>query len=156
MRLHSIVAAALVLGSPCALAASPTQVFSSIEFVEPNGSAVGQGLVISELGSFWSVGHENGYPAIVCTSSTRTLKAVTLFSGYFLEYKLEGLSVVFNVKKYGVSVPPESDYDQTASCRSVLPTQRVLVDQTYRVHVGATNQSIKLPDGSIMKYSISG
>lgn len=156
MRLRSIViTVALVLGAPCALAASPAQVFSSVEFVEPNGNTVGQDLVISNVGSFWSAGQENGYPAIVCTSSTHTLKAVKLYSGYFLEYKLEDSIVEFTVKKYAVSVPPSSDHDQTTPCHSVLPTQRVLVNETYRVHVGATNQSIELPDGSIMKYSIS-
>lgn len=156
MKFLGILATAvLVLAPSFAFAANSTQVFASVEFVESNGNAVGQGLVVSDLGGFWNIGSDNAYPAVVCTSSTRTLKAVTLFSGYRIGYTLDGSSVIFTVKKYAVNVPPESAYEQRSSCRSVLPTQHVLVNKTYRVDVGATDKSIKPPDGSVMKYSIS-
>lgn len=157
MKLQRVLIAVLIAtGSSAAFSATPTQVFASVAFVEPNGNAAGQDFVVSEVSTFVRVGHEQSCPVIVCSASTRTFKAVTLFSGYLVEDKLDGSSVVLTVKKYAADVPPASAYDQSTTCRSVLPSQRVLLNQTYHLQAGISDQVILLPDGSTMKYSISG
>ncbi|MGB5851386.1 MAG: hypothetical protein WBG85_03725 [Rhodanobacter sp.] len=154
--LHAAFGILLLTGSSVAMAASPPQVFASVSFTEPSGNAVGQGIVVTDAPGFLDIGHQNGYPAILCTASSRSLKAVTLFSGYVIDYALDGKDVVLTVKKYAVHVPPEAAYNVTKTCTSATPQQQTLVNKTYRLPVGTSNQSVKLPDGSVMKYSVSG
>lgn len=153
---NQALALLLCVGPSIALAAPPPQVFATVTFAEPGGNAVGQTLVVTTIPGFLSVGHQNGYPAILCTPSSRTLKAVTLFSGYIVTYALAGDDVELTVKKYSVSVPPDTAYNTAETCKSVLPQQHTLVDKTLRLPIGVSNQTIKLPDGSVMRYSVSG
>lgn len=154
--LYMAVAILAVVGSPAAMAASHPQVFASVAFTEQSGNAVGQGIVVTDAPGFLNIGHQKGYPAILCTGSTRSLKAITLFSGYIVDYALEGKDVVLTVKKYAVRAPSESAYNVTSTCTSAVPQQRTLVNKTYKLPIGVSNQTVKLPDGTIMTYSISG
>lgn len=153
--IRQLVLIASVLSTTPVMAEDVSHVFANITFIEPNGTSVGQEVVVSSAPSMFIRGSENGYPAVSCKSSSRTLKAVSLFSGYVVEHKLEGDTVVFAVKKYEVAEPGQAEYSSSDTCNSVMPEQQLIVDKRYSVPIGVDGQIKDLPDGSIMKCRIS-
>lgn len=145
---------ALALFPVASLASQPHQAFVSLTVLKDGVVINSDGFVASDFPGFYSIGTQNGYPSVICSSNGTVLQSVSIFSGLTVAHRLTADGIELEINRYAVNAPPVVSAN-VAECKPAAPAQRILLAKKIVLPLDTGTKQMALGDGYSVSYSLS-